>query len=187
MRAKEFIKESVSDDLLRKQYMEGQCNVFAIALHSADPKRFSIGFHVEFFEMVPDLPYNIDPDLWDLESDSRRAEIGSNPQYWSLIHAYVHDAQTGKVVDANGMHNSAKELLGKWSWRTDEKSVGKHVYPASIQDLASVGTVEGSDLDSGDEFEFRKVTGQEFLNKYANTAALKQAVGYANRKFNLNI
>ena len=132
MRAQEFIVESDERAIAQAQYMQGECAVLALVIHSMHPQRFPLGFVYEFFDSSPDM--YLEPDEFDQLDPARQRDIKYNHQNWTLTHAYVVDQKTKEYIDAEGRHKQLP-MIGR-----DFNATRHNKFPAEVQDLVNVSS-----------------------------------------------
>jgi hypothetical protein len=171
VRLAEFITEDIDDILEKKKYMEGKCNVLAIAIHKYNPQRFQLGFVYEynFAEGSPDM--YLQPDEYGYLSTSEQKEIKLNATRWSLVHAFVFDKNTSEYIDATGRHKTVPTLYNLNLTR-------KLVFPATVDKLIKISL----DMTWDDRTEeWIIVRGKAAFDKHVAPFDMESALNYAKR------
>ena len=164
------------NEIERLEYLSGKCAILAIALHEHNPKRFKLGVMIEYFDTVPDL--RPDEQEWDELPGERKFDLMYKSQHWVMGHAYVQDTQTGEFVDARGRFPDQQGVHRGFSTHS---KLGRVIFPTTVTIAANVGTVEMT--DDG----VRTVKGQEYLDRFVNTAAQQRALKFAERNLDIDV
>lgn len=165
-----------ANEVERIEYLSGKCAILALALHEHNPERYQLGVMIEYFDTLPDL--KPDEQEWDELPGERKFDIMYQSKHWVMGHAYVYDQQTEEFIDARGRFNSQAGVHRGFS--TSSK-LGRVIFPTTKEIVAKVGTVEMT--NDG----VQTVKGQEYLDRFVDSAAQQKALAFAQRNLGIKI